>query len=68
MDLQPHQQRVVDEKDELDVKYHKLFEFILGDQFFSLCDEAERGRMIRQLNAMSAYSKILGERIGAWGA
>ena len=66
MELQPHQQRVVAEKAELDVKYSKLFRFIHGEQFFVLCSEAERERMTRQLNAMLEYSEILGERIEAF--
>lgn len=68
MTLQPHQQRVIQEKTELDERYRKLYDFIHGDNFFRVCDEPERERMIRQLNAMLAYSEVLGERIAAFGA
>lgn len=64
--MQDYQKRVIDEKAELDEKCNKLFEFIHSEQFSSLCSDSERERMIRQLNAMWAYSEVLGERIAAF--
>jgi stress-induced morphogen len=66
MNLQPHQQRVVDEKQELDGRRDKLEVFIVSDLFQTL-DSAEQERMLRQAKAMGEYSLILGERIQAWG-
>jgi hypothetical protein len=72
MELQPHQQRVVNEKAELDEKILKLSAFI--NTFdkpyskFAALPEPERARMYAQLRAMVEYSAILGERIGAFDA
>ena len=63
--LQPHQQRVVDEKAELDAKLTKLIAFQSTETFESL-DEAERDRMRRQSDAMIDYSNVLAERIAAF--
>lgn len=64
--MQPHQQRVVDEKTDLDIKLSALNSFMNGDKFHVLCDEPERIRLIEQSNAMTKYSKILGERIACF--
>lgn len=58
----PHQQRVVDEKDALDVKRDKLTEFLKGQLFASLT-ESEQERLSRQLEIMGWYSGVLSERI-----
>jgi len=60
--MQPHQQRVVDEKQELDTKLDKLTVFLKGDLFESLPDD-EQDRLAKQLGIMSEYSNILAERI-----
>jgi hypothetical protein len=60
--MQPHQQRVVDEKQELDIKRDKLTEFLKGDLFRSL-PEDEQVRLSKQLTVMGEYSGILAERI-----
>ena len=60
--MQPHQQRVVDEKSELDLKRDRLTEFLKGKIFQTLpADEQER--LIRQLDIMGDYSGVLAERI-----
>ena len=64
--LPPHQQRVVAEKAELDDKRVKLDTFMNGEKFHVVCNEDERIRMIDQYNAMTTYSKVLGERIAAF--
>ena len=63
--LMPHQQRVVDEKNELDLKLGKLRIFLNGAIFPTL-DEAERKRLIEQTNLMNGYSGVLGQRIAAF--
>ena len=63
--MQPHQQRVVDEKLELDGKIVRLDKFLEGDLFKSLPEE-EKDRLVRQLRAMNEYFAILGERIAAF--
>lgn len=60
---QPHQQRVIDEKSELDKKLVNLKVFIGGPIWRGL-SEVEQSRLNRQLEAMTAYSNILGGRIG----
>ena len=61
----PHQQRVVDEKAELDDRAGKLNVFI-GTEVFKGLPLAERGRMTRQLSLMLQLSMVLGERIAAF--
>lgn len=65
--LLPHQQRVVDEKLELDEKLTKLGAFFDTPMFAGL-DEDEKSRLERQEEAMTKYSVILGERIAAFQA
>lgn len=67
MSMQPHQQRVVDEKAELDAKIDKLTAFIDGPIFSGL-PEAEQERLVRQLHHMGHYTAVLGERIAAFSA
>lgn len=61
----PHQQRVVDEKAELDARAEKLRAFIVSERYEAL-PAAERERMFRQSGLMLAYSGVLGERIAAF--
>jgi hypothetical protein len=63
--MQPHQERVVTEKKELDDKREKLGAFIQGD-FFQTLPAGERNRLSQQAIAMTTYSTILGERIAAF--
>jgi len=63
--MQDFQQRVVDEKKELDEKVTKLRAFIHTEQFDSL-DGNEKIRLWRQADAMGVYSSVLGERIEAF--
>jgi hypothetical protein len=66
--MQPHQQRVVDEKTELDEKLTKLGEFIESSPIFAGLPDDERERLVRQKSCMAEYSEILGERIAAFPA
>lgn len=63
--LAPHQQRVVDEKQELDDKREKLIAFYSAPIFHGL-PESEQTRLLRQGVAMRTYSEILAERIAAF--
>lgn len=60
--MQPHQQRVVEEKSELDERRTKLGEFKNTDLFASLPWQ-EQERLNTQAHIMTMYSAILGERI-----
>lgn len=63
--MAPHQQRVVDEKNELDSKLEKLIEFLDTQLFLGLPFE-EKLRLRRQSVVMDEYSNILAARIGAF--
>lgn len=63
--IQPHQQRVIDEKTELDDKRTKLLSFLNTDLFYSL-DQAEKDRLRTQHGIMGLYSELLGQRITAF--
>ena len=64
-ELQPHQQRVVTENQELDDKLMKLEAFFRGTIYPTL-SQGECDRLSRQAAAMQQYSDILGERIAAF--
>lgn len=63
--MEPYQQRVIDEKTELDAKREKLKVFMNSEAFRGLPFE-ERNRLMDQANIMKDYSIILDERIGAF--
>lgn len=65
--MEPHQQRVVDEKTELDAKIERLRTFgsQLGGIFDSLPTEEKR-RLTEQQGHMGAYSDVLRRRIEAF--
>lgn len=63
--MKPRQERVVTEKTELDAKREKLAAFIGGDVYRTM-DKTEQSRLNRQLEAMTLYATILGERIAAF--
>lgn len=65
MKLQPHQQRVAEEKVDLDIKINKLDIFIHGPIYPTL-EQTERLRLTRQFVYMKEYSNILTERITAF--
>ena len=63
--MEAHQERVVQEKSELDAKLEKLQSFFQTDTFDQL-DTSEQDRLIRQSKVMKEYSAILQERISAF--
>ena len=60
--MKPHQQRVVDERNDLDVKREKLHDFLHTDTYAKL-DDGERGTLQAQYIVMGNYSDILQIRI-----
>lgn len=60
--IEPHQQRVIDEKTQLDDRLYKLADFLDGETFKTLPFD-ERQRLRDQHNAMHTYASILGQRI-----
>lgn len=64
--LQPHQQRVLDEKAALDAKMVQLAAFIASSPIYLTLEQAEQVRLARQYSYMKAYSDVLGERINAF--
>ena len=63
--MAPHQQRVVEEKEQLDGRLEKLGAFFLTELFASL-PELEQARMRNQYYYMQKYSEILAQRIAAF--
>lgn len=63
--LQPHQQRVVDENKELGDRLAKLLAFFQSPIFLKL-SEAERSRLRNQARFMDGYAAVLEERIEAF--
>ena len=66
--MKPYQQRVVDEKTELDKKANDLSTFIGHNPIFETLDLAEQERLKEQNDVMWLYSEILGKRIEAFTA
>ena len=67
MELQPHEQRVVAEKNEVSDRLAKLLSFFQGPVFQKL-GEAERSRLRNQARFMDGYAAVLEERIDAFSA
>lgn len=63
--MQPHQERVVAEKEELSDKLDKL-ETFEGGAVYSSLPPAEQSRLSRQLLIMKLYEQVLSERISAF--
>lgn len=62
--MQPHQQRVVDELNELEDKLNKLHIFISSENFDKIVnDESECQRLIYQRHCMQQYAFALKDRI-----
>lgn len=61
-----HQQCVLDEKQDTDIRITKLDEFIERNPAFLDLPVSERSRMKRQLDVMQELSTILAERIAAF--
>ena len=66
MSIQPHEQRVIDEKTQLKDKLDKLLEFLQKGQP-SFIDDKNWRLLNWQFNAMQIYNDILKERIEIFG-
>lgn len=64
--MQPHQQRVIDEKAELDERLTKLYAFIANSPIFRTLPPAEQHRLSQQSAYMQGYLNVLNERITAF--
>lgn len=62
---QPYQQRVIEEKRDLDSRIDRLCAFCQGDVFQAL-PSYEKLLLEAQLHAMTGYSAILGSRIAGF--
>lgn len=62
----PHQQRVIEEKRELDAKATALSNFIGLNSTFSTIDKIQQDLLREQCEVMWQYSEILGKRIAAF--
>ena len=60
--MEPYQQRVVREKEELDKKIEKLMAFFGTELYRNLSDE-EKDLLDEQYRIMQDYSSVLGQRI-----
>lgn len=61
--MQPHQQRVIDEKAELEDRLLKLQQFICKSPVFESLSGAEKELLREQAQVMDQYNDILKERI-----
>lgn len=66
-EMQPHQQRVIGEKAELDERLQKLTAFLASPAGREV-DDDERYLLLRQASFMGNYSDTLGRRIALWEA
>lgn len=65
--LQPYQQRVIDEKAELEKKAKALSEFIGTNPLFEKLDSTDQELMRSQCEVMWEYIEILAKRIERFG-
>jgi len=61
--MQPHQERVVAESNELRDRLTKLVAFISGNEAFGKLDASEQSLLRAQRDAMQEYFDILHQRI-----
>lgn len=66
-ELQPYQQRVVEEKTRLDERLLKLRAFLNDESTRDSVGEAEWDRLTEQEYHMQGYSDALAERVRAFG-
>lgn len=67
MEILPHQQRVIDEKAELDKKHEALVKFRKESPIFANLPFDEQLLLVHQSCLMAQYSSVLGERIAKFG-
>lgn len=62
-EYQPHQQRVIDEANELKIKADALIVFTTTNAIFKTLSEDEQERLRKQTGLMFQYFEVLQERI-----
>lgn len=60
--MKPYQERIIEEKDQLDLKKDKLSVFVQSPYFVEM-DDSEQRLLSLQLALMEEYSAVLGQRI-----
>jgi hypothetical protein len=60
---QPHEQRVIEEREALDEKLQKLSTFIETSETFRVLGRVDQHILMRQRTLMREYSVVLGLRI-----
>lgn len=66
--MEAYQQRVVDEKTELDNRIRRLIDFLSTPRIFAQVDPVEQERLKLQLTHMTVYAAVLGARIANFPA
>lgn len=64
--MEPHQQRVIEEKSQLDERNAKLEAFITNSTIFVSLTSNEQALLTRQLDCAKELSNIRGERIATF--
>ena len=62
----PHQQRVIDEANDLGVKIKALDNFLLVNPIYEKLPVDEKSRLLTQFGLMQSYFQILKERVDAF--
>lgn len=66
--MQPHEQRVVEEEQELQGRIVKLASFISGSPVFASLPEIDQNLLREQRTAMIDYQRVLTKRIKRFAA
>ncbi len=61
--LQPHQQRVIEERDQLAERLGKLNLFIMNNPAYKRLDDYDQMTLVSQASVMGMYLMLLEERI-----
>jgi hypothetical protein len=64
--MKEYQQRVVEEKQQLDARRDRLMAFMARNPSFYNLPYDERDRLRRQYHVMGLYAEILGQRIAVF--
>ena len=61
--MQPHEQRVIDERNDLREKISRLSAFSTTSDIYKTLSKEEKGLLVRQYKAMVEYDNVLSDRI-----
>ena len=64
--MQPYQERIIEERDQLKGRLNRLQEFIKSPSYHHDINGAERDRLLTQRYHMHSYLKVLQARIAAF--